>query len=168
MLRLVSFCVWCLPERVAPVHVRPSPFLSALHHSPRGCCHLAEHRSAVCSVCKPVHAADKLLAFRYPLIERQNTQIDSAALWGFAHRHTNMHALRYLDWENLQTCMCKHTGLATNCLKVMISFSSGVIKCNSWRCHNAQSTISLASKDAVCSIGEREGEQETNSQRVES
>lgn len=81
---------------------RPIPPFSELHHSPRGCCHLAEHRLVVCSVCKPVHAADKLLAFRHPLIERQNTQIDSAVL-GDLHVDTSMHALRYFGDVHAQT-----------------------------------------------------------------
>lgn len=55
----------------------------------------------VCSVCKPVHAADKLLLFTYLLIERQNTQIDSAVL-GDLQADAHMHTLGYLDWGNLQ------------------------------------------------------------------
>lgn len=47
-------------------------------------------------------------------------------------------------------------------------FSSGVIKCYSWCCHNVQSAISFASKDAVRRVRERGREWETNSQRLES
>lgn len=54
---------------------------------------------------KPAHAADKL--FRYPLIERWNTQIDSAAL-GDLHADTHTHAaVQVLGVGNFLTCMYK-------------------------------------------------------------
>lgn len=82
---VTSFCVVC-----AHVWI-PLSHLSELHQSPGGCCQLAEHRSVVCSVCKPVHAADKLLVLRYPLIKSQNTQIDSAAGDWHTQTHIDTH-----------------------------------------------------------------------------
>lgn len=65
-------------------HTRPpSLLLSELHHSLRSCCHLAEHCRLNRPPSKLVHAADKLLVFRYPLIKNQSTQADSAALFFF-------------------------------------------------------------------------------------
>lgn len=69
---------------------------------------------------------------------------------GFAHRHTHTHTrvvvFRYLKWETFWRACTKRK--ATCCLVVM-TFSSGVIKCRSWCCHKALSTISFASEDAV-------------------
>lgn len=69
--------------RIPPplTHAPPSLLLSELHHSLRSCCHLAEHCRLNRPPSKLVHAADKLLVFRYPLIKSQSTQADSAALF---------------------------------------------------------------------------------------
>lgn len=65
----------------ADLSADPPLLLSELHHSLRSCCHLAEHCRLNRPPSKLVHAADKLLVFRYPLIKSQSTQADSAALF---------------------------------------------------------------------------------------